>query len=164
MASPLLDQLLNDIKQAMKAKDKQTLLALRTLHSEIKNVGIEAKRDVTDEDVSVVVARAIKQRNDAIAQFRDGGRDDLVVKEQAQIDLYRNYQPKQLDRAELEALIDQAIEEVGAETRRDMGKVMKTLMPKVKGKADNKLVSQIVSGKLGLSVEQTVLDSAPRVE
>ena len=149
MASPILDKLLQDIKTAMKARDKESLLALRTLHSEIKNVAINGKREATDDDVVSVLARAIKQRKDAIVQFREGGRDDLVAKEQAQIDLYRTYQPAQLDGAELEALIGKTIADVGAETKSDMGKVMKALMPIVKGKADNKLVSQIVMSKLG---------------
>ncbi|HEY7710207.1 MAG TPA: GatB/YqeY domain-containing protein, partial [Candidatus Entotheonella sp.] len=93
MASTMLDQILDDIKTAMKAQDKEKLMALRLLHSEIKNVGINERRDPTDEDTLNVISRLIKQRQEAIEQFKQGGRDDLVAKDALQLEVYRSYQP-----------------------------------------------------------------------
>ncbi|MFH1810158.1 MAG: GatB/YqeY domain-containing protein [Pseudomonadota bacterium] len=145
----LLDTLLTDIKTAMKAQDKVRLLALRTLHSEIKNIGINAGRELTDDDVIAAVGRAIKQRQDAIEQFKAGGRQDLVLKESAEIALYRAYQPAQLDRDAILELTRACIAESGASGKQDLGRVMKLLMPQVKGRADGKLVNQIVMELLG---------------
>jgi uncharacterized protein YqeY len=138
------NMLMDDIKTAMKARDKDTLVALRSLSGEIKNVGINERREVTEADVTAVVMKAIKQRQDALEQFRKGGREDLAAVEEAQIELFKKYQPRQLDEAEVEALVRECIAESGAEGKRDMGKVMQILMPKIKGKADGKLVSSIV--------------------
>jgi uncharacterized protein YqeY len=148
VSSELLDRLLADIKTAMKERDSQKLEALRFLHSEIKNVGINERREPTDDDVATVVAKAIKARQEVIEQSRAGGRDDIVAKEEYQMGLYRSYQPKQLSPEEVEALVDEAIRSTGASGKKEMGKVMKELMPKVKGRADGKLVNTIVSQKL----------------
>jgi len=148
MASEILDRILADIKSAMKSKDKDRLSALRFLHSEIKNVSINERRDPTDEDATNVVAKMIKQRQESIEQFKEGGRDDLVASEELQLEIYRTYQPEQLGEDEIEKLVDQAIADTGASGKADMGKVMKALMPQVKGKADGKLVSSIVNAKL----------------
>jgi uncharacterized protein YqeY len=139
-----MDQLTDDIKAAMKAQASETVIALRTLLAAVKDQTVNAGVEVTDEAVSSVVAKAIKQRVDAIEQFAAAGRQDLVDKEQKQVDLYRKYQPKQLDRAEIEALVRQCIAESGAASKKEMGKVMQLLMPKVKGCADGKLVNQVV--------------------
>ncbi len=144
MASELMEQLLADIKTAMKAQEPETVVALRTLNAAIKDQTVNAGVEVTDEAVTVVVSKAIKHRTDAIEQFKAADRQDLVDKEQKQIDLYRKYQPKQLDRAEIEVLVRQCIAESGAANKKEMGKVMKLLLPKVKGCADGKLVNQVV--------------------
>ena len=149
MSSEILNRVLADIKTAMKSQDKERLAALRLLHSEIKNVAINERRDVTDEDAVNVVSKLIKQRQEAIEQFKEGGRDDLVAKDELQLDVYRTYQPAQLSEDEISELVDQAITSTGASSKADMGKVMKELMPLVKGKADGKLVSSIVNRKLG---------------
>jgi uncharacterized protein len=148
MASALLDKLMADIKEFMRARDTDKLTALRMLHSEIKNLTVNAGKEATDDDVIAAVSRAIKQRSDAVEQFRGGGREDLAAREQAEIDLYRRYQPAQLERAEVESLARQAIAESGATGKKDVGKVMQLLMPKVKGRADGKLVSQTVQSLL----------------
>lgn len=148
MASEILQRITNDIKDAMRSKDKEKLLTLRTLHSDIKNEGIKLRREVEDEDVASVIAKGIKQRLDAADQFTNGGRDDLAAREQAQIILLRQYQPKQLGRAEIEELAAKVIAETGASSPKDLGAVMKLLMPLVKGTADGKLVGKIVSTKL----------------
>jgi len=139
-----MDHLLADIKTAMKAQEHETVVALRTLNAAIKDQTVNAGVEITDEAVITVVTKAIKQRTDSIEQYTTAGRQDLVDKEQMQIDLYRKYQPKQLDRAEIETLVRQCIAESGAAGKQEMGKVMQLLMPKVKGCADGKLVNQIV--------------------
>ena len=148
MPSPLLDRLMSDIKQAMKDRAQEKLTALRTLHAQVKDATVNQGKDPTDDDVLTILNRAIKQRLDAVEQFRKGGREDLAVKEEQEIVYYRAYQPTQLDAAEVEALARKAIAETGATGKADTGKVMKALMPLVKGKADGKLVNQIVGGLL----------------
>ncbi len=148
MASPILDSLLADIKAAMKEKNQEKLLALRTLHAEIKNVEINERKEITDGDVAAVVTKAVKQRLDSIEQYEQAGRRDLAEKERNQIALYRSYQPRQLNEQELSGMVDAAIRETGAAAKKDMGAVMKVLMPRVKGRADGKLVNQLVNQKL----------------
>jgi uncharacterized protein YqeY len=144
MASAIMDQLLADIKTAMKAQDGETVMTLRTLNAAIKDQTVNAGIEVTDDVVTAVINKAIKQRADAIEQFAAAGRQDLVDKEQKQMELCRNYQPKQMDRAEIEVLVRACITESGATGKKEMGKVMQLLMPQVKGRADGKLVNQVV--------------------
>ena len=149
MASKIYDELQADVKEAMKARAAEKVTALRTLMAQIKDATVNAGKDVTDGEVAIVVSKAIKQRQDSVEQFRAGGREDLAVKEQAEIDLFRKYMPKQLDEVEIEALAAKAIAESGATGKADLGKVMKVLMPQVKGKADGKLVNTVVGRLLG---------------
>lgn len=148
MGAKILDGIVADIKCAMKAKDKERLITLRTLHADIKNVGINMRKEVTDEDVASVVAKGIKMRLDAVEQFEKAGRKDLADKDLAQIEIYKTYQPKQLDRVDVEEMVKRIVAETGASSKKDMGRVMKALMPLVKGKADGKMVSQIVNESL----------------
>jgi len=148
MASVVMDQLMADIKEAMITKNSEALLALRTLHAAIKDQTVNAGIEITDEIVTSVVGKAIKQRLDAIEQFTTAARQDLIDTEQKQIDLFRKYQPKQLDRAEIEVFVRECIAESGATTKKEMGKVMALLMPKVKGRSDGKLVNQVVQSLL----------------
>jgi uncharacterized protein YqeY len=149
MPSTILDTLLSDIKAAMKAQEKDRLLALRTLHSEIKNLELIEQKELSDGNVAGVVAKAIKQRMESIEQFKAGNRNDLVEKEQAQADIYKKYLPAQLTKEEIEGVVAAAVAEAGAQGKQDMGKVMKIVMPQVKGRADGKLVNEIVAQKLG---------------
>jgi uncharacterized protein len=148
MPSTILDTLLSDIKAAMKAQEKEKLLALRTLHSEIKNLELIDQKELSDANVAGVVAKAIKQRAESIEQYKAANRQDLVDTEQAQMDLFKKYLPAQLAKEEIEGIVTAAIAEVQAQGRQDMGKVMKLVMPQVKGKADGKLVNEIVAAKL----------------
>jgi uncharacterized protein YqeY len=132
----------------MKAQQKDVVLALRTLHSDIKNCELLERKELTDDVVIAVVAKGIKQRQDALTQFRQAGREDLAVVEESQIALFRKYLPTQLDRPAVEALVREAIAAVGAAGKKDLGKVMGALMPKVKGKADGKMVNEIVNSLL----------------
>jgi uncharacterized protein YqeY len=149
MGSPMLDKLLADIKTAMKAQAPETLTALRMLNAQIKDATVNAGKDPTDEAVATIVAKAIKQRQDSVDQFKAAGRNDLADKEQREIELFRAYQPQQLGASEIEALVRKVIAETGAAGKKDLGKVMQALMPQVKGKTDGKLVNQIVMAQLG---------------
>lgn len=153
MSSPIYEQILSDIKEAMKSKNSEKLLTLRTLHSEIKNVGINKRKEITDEDIASVIAKGIKLRLEAIEQFKTGNRIDLVEKEEAQIAIYKTYQPKQLELSEIEGLVSQAIADTAAATLKDLGNVMKAVMPLVKGKADGQIVNQVVKDKLSKTNE-----------
>ncbi len=149
MSSKLLDDLLADIKSAMKNRENEKLTALRTLHAQIKDATTNAGKEATDGEVAVIVAKAIKQRLDAAEQYKQGARQDLVDRELAEAELFKKYQPQQLGQAEIEELVRKAIAETGAAGKKEMGKVMAVLMPQVKGRADGKLVNQIVQGLLG---------------
>jgi len=142
--SMLAEQLLNDIKAAMKAGDKETLVALRSLHAKIKDATVNAGKDMEDADVLQVIAKSIKQGKDAAEQFRAGGRDELAEKEEREVALFERYQPRQLTEEELNPLIQAAIAKTGAASIQDMGTVMGALMPETKGKADGALVSRLV--------------------
>jgi uncharacterized protein YqeY len=149
MPSAILDTLLADIKSAMKAQEKDKLLALRTMHSEIKNLELIEQKELNDGNVAAVISKAIKQRMESIELYKAANRNDLVVLEQAQADIYKKYLPSQLTKEDIETIIVAAIAEAGAKGKQDMGKVMKIVMPQVKGKADGKLVNEIAMQKLG---------------
>lgn len=148
MSTELIDQLQSDIKVAMKAREGEQVEALRFLFSEIKNVGINERRDPTDEDALAVIGRLIKQRHESIELFEKGGREDLVAKEKLGIGLYQQYLPPQFSVEELSEIVAEAVAETCATGIKDMGKVMKALMPRVKGRADGKAVNAVVKEKL----------------
>jgi len=148
MGVELIDQIMADIKTAMKSGERDKLTVLRMLHSAVKDQTVNAGKEITEEIVTAVVGKAIKQRMDSIEQFSAAGRDDLVAKEQAELDWLKDYQPEQMDQAAIEVIVKECIAESGAASKADMGKVMKLLMPRVKGKADGKLVNQVVMSLL----------------
>ncbi len=147
--SAVLATILADIKTAMKEKQAARLGTLRMLHSDIKNVGINEKIEVTDAVVFDVISKTLKQNADSLEQFRAGGRADLVAEVEEKVACLKGYLPEQLSEAEVEALVKEAIAETGATSRKEMGAVMKALGPKTKGRADNKLVSTLVQKLLG---------------
>jgi uncharacterized protein YqeY len=138
----------NDLKTAMKSGDKLTLEVLRMLKSELKYKEIELGRDLNDEDYLSVLSSAAKRRREAVTEFTKGGRNDLATKESAELDIINKYLPQQLTDVEVETIIDQAIAEVNAATPADIGKVMKAVMPRVKGRADGRKINEIVGKKL----------------
>jgi hypothetical protein len=144
----LLNQILADIKTAMKAREKSKLATLRSLHSDVKNEGINKGVDLTDDVVISVLAKNLKQQKDAHSQFDAAGRQDLVTDAQAKIDVYQAYMPQQMDESEIRTLVEAVVFKLGASSPKDMGKVMGALQPQVKGKADGKLVSTIVKESL----------------
>jgi uncharacterized protein YqeY len=135
---------------AAKARDKIRLSALRMLKSGLHNREIDLKRELSEAEFLQLLSAMVKQRKESIEQFDKGGRTDLVEKEEAELKVIQEFMPTQMSEAEVDAIIADAIRETGAAGVRDMGKVMKVLMPKVIGKADGKTVGEKV--KLRLSV------------
>ena len=144
----LLAQLTEDMKVAMKAKDKETLSVIRMVKSALSNEQIQLGHDLTTDEEMTVLSREMKQRVEELASYQEANRDDLAQNIQQQIDVLNQYMPKQLSETEVEDIVKATISEVGATSKADMGKVMGALMPKVKGKADGKLVSQKVQSLL----------------
>ena len=139
-----------DIIAAMKARDAGRLSALRMLKAAIMNKGVEKGRDLDDAEVLQVVSSLVKQRRDSIEQFQKGGRTDLVDKETAEVAVLEQYLPPAVSAEEIDAAVTAAIAETGATTPKDMGKVMKAVMPKLAGKnADGRAVNEAVRRKLG---------------
>jgi uncharacterized protein YqeY len=149
LAGMLTDKIAADLKAAMLAKDTARLSTLRMLKSAVEYYKIEKKQEkLTDADVTGVIKKQIKQRQDSIEGFEKGGRADLVDKEKAELAVLKSYLPEELSQAQLEEIIKAAMAEVGATTKADMGKVMKAVQAKTAGRADNRLVSQLVSAQL----------------
>jgi uncharacterized protein YqeY len=138
-----------DQKDALKSGAKDKVSTLRMLNAALKNKQIDKRRSLTDEEVIETVRSLIKQRKDSIEQFAKGGRQDLVDKETAEVAVLEIYLPKQLSREEVEAMVRDAIAQTSALGAKDMGKVMKTLIPMIGGRADGKLVSELVKHALG---------------
>ena len=146
----LSDKVNADITAAMKAKDAARLSALRMMKAAIMNKGVEKGRDLDDAEVLQVVASLVKQRRDSIEQFSKAGRTDLVDKETAEIAVLEEYLPPAASAEEIDAAVAAAIAETGAASPKDMGKVMKAVMPKLAGKnADGQTVNEAVRRKLG---------------
>ena len=145
----LKEQLNEDMKQAMKAKDKNRLSAIRMVRGAVRDKEIDSQVELDDDGVLVVIASQIKKRKDALEQLRTSNRADLVEAEIEQINVLQGFLPAQLSSEEIEAVVVEAIGELGATSMRDMGKVMGKLVPQLRGKADNSVVSQIVRQKLG---------------
>ena len=145
----LQETIASDMKDAMRAKDAARLSTLRMLKSAVEYYKIEKKQEkLTDADVVAVIKKQVKQRQDSIEGFEKGGRTDLVEKEKAELVVLKSYLPEEIPQAQLEEIVKAVIAEVGATTKADMGKVMKAVQAKVAGRADNRLVSQIVSANL----------------
>ena len=141
----LRERLNDDLKSAMRAGDAPRRTVLRYLLSAIHNQEIEKKAELDDEAITALLGRQAQQRRDSIEAFRKGGRDDLVAKEEAELTLIAEYLPEQLTDEEVRELAAKAIADTGAEGPRDMGRVMGALMPQVRGRADGKTVSAVVS-------------------
>lgn len=137
-----------ELIQAAKEREKIRLSALRMLKSGLHNREIDLKRELNEAEFLQLLSSMVKQRKDSIEQFEKGGRVDLVEKEQAELKVIEEFLPSPLSEADLDAAIAEAIRETGAASARDMGKVMKVLMPKVTGRADGKLVGDKVKARL----------------
>tara|TARA_B100000941_G_C28041049_1_gene319692 strand:- start:1 stop:459 length:459 start_codon:yes stop_codon:yes gene_type:complete len=142
--SELKKKLSEQLKTAMKAGDKETVQFARSLHAAVRKKEIDERIDCSDEDFQKIVSTSIKQRKDSIDQFQKGGREDLVAKEQAELDFLQSFLPPQLTDEELEKIVNATVDEVNPSSPKEMGKVMQAIMPKVQGRADGKRVSESV--------------------
>lgn len=143
------EKLNEDLKTAMKSGETQRKDALRFIIAAIKQVEIDKRETLSDEQVYGILGTEAKKRRDSIGEMSKAGRTDLAAQEQMELTLIESYLPQQLSREELEAEVRRAIDESGAKSAKDMGSVMKVLMPRVKGKADGKLVNDVVKSLLG---------------
>ena len=145
----LLERLNNDMKQAMKNKEKDKLSVIRMLKASIQNEALKLRKDkLTEDEDLTVLSRELKQRKDSLQEFSNAGREDLVEKVQSEIKYVEVYMPQQLTEEEVTDIVKDTIAGVGATSKADMGKVMGALMPKVKGKADGALVNKLVQQHL----------------
>ncbi len=147
-ASSLKKRIDQDLKEALKKKDASRLSVLRMLKSDIKYKEIDKGSELSDDEVLSVLASSMKKRRDSIEQFEKGGRDDLASREKAELEVVLRYVPEQLTESELLDIIARAIKDVNATGPSSLGMVMKEIMPKVRGRADGKIVNQIVSSQL----------------
>lgn len=145
----LKERLKNDMKEAMRAKQIVKRDTIRAINTMIKQIEVDERKDLNDEDIIKLLQKAVKQREESISQYKDAGRADLVEKEQGQIDIISEYLPKQLSDEELEAVVKDIIAEVGAETIKDMGKIMGPAKAKIGGSADGKRINEMVKKLLG---------------
>jgi len=136
------------MKSAMKKREKERLSVIKMARASIKNVEIEKRKDLDDQEVIEVMVKEVKQRKESIEEYEKAGKNNLVKKLKKEIDILLNYLPKELTRKEIERLVDDVIIKVGAKSVADMGKVMSDLMSRVKGRADGGIVDQIVQEKL----------------
>jgi uncharacterized protein YqeY len=144
----LSEQLQADMKNAMRDGDAHRRDTLRMVIAAVQNSAKEKREPLSDEEVLAVITKQVKTRRESIKAFQDAGRDDLAAKEQSEIDVLTPYLPARLDEDEVRALVVEAVASTGASSPKDMGRVMGALMPKVKGRADGKLVSSLVNEEL----------------
>lgn len=145
----LKDTITEDMKSAMKAGDKDRLKIVRLIRAAIKQVEVDSRKELDDAAVLGVLDKMVKQRRDSVEQFTKGGRDDLAAIERAEIEVLESYLPAKMDDAELDALIDDVIATTGAESIRDMGKVMGAIKSRAAGRADMGAVGSRVKARLG---------------
>jgi uncharacterized protein YqeY len=145
----LRDQIADDMRASMKAREQTRVSTLRMLMAAMKNTQVEKGHELDDEEVVEVIAREAKRRRESMDAFSKGGRAELVDKERSELAVLEAYLPERLSDDELAGLVDEAIAESGATSPKEMGQVMKALMPKVKGRADGAAVSAMVRARLG---------------
>lgn len=145
----LQEKLLEDMKTVMKSGDRVALETIRMLRAQLKNGSIAKGEDLSDDEVIGVLSKEARKRKESLELFRQGGRDDLVDIEERELEIITSYLPEALSPEQLEEIVDKAMNETGAESPRDMGKVMGHVMPQIKGRADGKMVQELVKKKLG---------------
>ena len=145
----LKETIMADIKSAMKSGDQKKLACLRFLQSAVKNKEIEVRpNEISEDDILAVLKKQVKQRQDSIEQFEKAGRTDLADQEKSELSILQNYLPEQMSEDKIRQIVAEVIEEIGADSMKQMGAVMKGVTARTKGAADNKLVSQAVKEKL----------------
>ena len=145
----LKERIQQDVKDAMRAKDKPRLGTIRLITAAIKQREVDERIELDDTQVLVVLDKMCKQRRESISQFEQAGRDDLAAQEKAELELIQQYLPEQLTEAEINELIDAAMQATGASSMKAMGKVMGQLKPKLQGRADMGAVSALIKARLG---------------
>ena len=145
----LKETLNNDIKTAMKAKDKEPLAVLRMIKTAVQAAEIDKKEELNAEEELTILAREAKQRRESLAEFVKAGRDELVAKTEAEIEIVERYLPKQLSVEEVKEVIATVAEKIGATTQKEFGKLMGAVMQELKGKADGNVIKEQVKAHLG---------------
>ena len=148
MAAAMYDKLMDDLKGAMKAHDMGAVNAIRGVIAKAKDLTVNAGQEMTDDAIQQVIAKGVKQREESIAQFAAAGRAELAENEKKEMELLKKYLPEQLSEEAVAAIVKEAVAVTGATSKKDMGKVMKEVMARVKGQADGKLVSRLVGAAL----------------
>lgn len=144
----LEERLVVEMKQAMKSNEKLKLSAIRMIRSTLKNKEIELRKKLEDEEIIKVIQAMVRKGEESVEQFQAGGRMDLVEKEKSEIEIMKSFLPQPISQEEILKIIDQSIQETQASSLKDLGKVMKSVMPKIGGKADGKLINQLVKERL----------------
>ncbi len=144
----LVEKLKQDMVDAMKKKDKERLTVIRMVKAALDKERIDKKKEICDELLIDVVNKQVKMRNDSLEEFKKANREDLITQTEKELEILKDYLPPQLSEEEVVSIINEVIKEVNATSIKDMGKVMKEVSPKVKGKADMKKVSDIIKSKL----------------
>ena len=144
----LEERLVEEMKQAMKSNDKLRLSTIRMIRSSLKNKEIELRKKLEDEDIVKVIQVMVRKGEESVEQFQAGGRMDLVEKETKEIEILKSFLPQPLSQEEILKIVDETIRETQASSLKDIGKVMKSVMPKIGGKADGKLINQLVKERL----------------
>jgi uncharacterized protein YqeY len=144
----LEERLMDEMKQAMRSDDKLRLSTIRMIRSALKNKEIEVRKKLDDEDILRVIQGMVRKGEESVEQFQLGGRMDLVEKERKEIEILKSFLPQPINQEEILRIIDQSIEETQASSLKDLGKVMKSVMPKLGGKADGKFINQLVRERL----------------
>ncbi|MGB4458268.1 MAG: GatB/YqeY domain-containing protein [Defluviitoga tunisiensis] len=145
----LKEKLNEDLKKYMKEKNTLALNTVRLVIAEIKNKEVEKNSEITDEEILQIIRKQIKMREDSIQQFRSANREDLANKEAQELEILKNYLPEDLTDEELDKIIQETIKELNASSKKDFGRVIKEVIQKVQGRADNKKISELISKKLG---------------
>lgn len=140
----LKDKLMDDLKSSMKNKDTLRKNTVTMVRAAIKQVEVDERRDLSDEDILDIIAKQLKEKRAAIEEFKKGSRDDLVDLTNSEIEILLEYLPKQLTEEELEQIVSETIKEINATSMKDIGLIMKAVMPKVKGVADGNMVNKVV--------------------
>ena len=144
----LKDRISEDMKIAMRARDATRLETIRMLRAAIQRKEVDDRVTLEDDGVLAVLQKQIKQGQDSIAQFQAGGRDDLVTRERAQLEILRTYMPEPMDPAEIDRLVTEAMGEIGATSMKDMGRIIALLKPRLQGRADLATISQQIKTRL----------------
>ncbi len=142
------NQIIEDLKTAMKNQDKERLAVIRMLKGSMQMNELNKKHELSDEEVLDVISKEIKSRKDSIVEFEKGNREDLIEKTQNEIEILKEYLPKQLSNEEIEEIINKVFELIKPTSTKDMGKIMKEIKPQITGKADMTIVSKIVKDKI----------------